>query len=97
MREYTSSLLVAVVAGLTMIINPCQAQTVDNTDTSNSGNNDISATSQANEDITDIDNSTKKSVVPSDAVSQASEATKPTLNPRIPIQSRIFPFPSMQQ
>ncbi|MBF2067519.1 MAG: hypothetical protein IGS39_24345 [Calothrix sp. C42_A2020_038] len=75
-----------------MAVKPCQAQTL--TDSNASNTNNASTTPQP---ITS--NPTGQSNLASDAVSQTSSANPVanTPNPRTPIPSRIFDVPTMQQ
>lgn len=88
MHRHTCYLLaLGLAVSSTMVVNPCRAQTVtDNVD--NSSNTLLTPQSASNRDI---NKPTDKSVIPSDAVSQASGVTAAKANPRIPIPSRIFP------
>ncbi|OKH55971.1 hypothetical protein NIES2101_01525 [Calothrix sp. HK-06] len=89
-RQTRYLLALGIAANTTMAVNPCHAQTVtDNVDK----NNDkalLAPQPASNENIND---STDKSLTPSEAVSQTSAQSipKPNVNPRIPIPSRIFP------
>ena len=89
-RQTRYLLVLGIAASTTMAVNPCHAQTVtDNID--NSSDKALLAPQPASNQ--NINNSTNKSLTPSDAVSQTSAQTipKPNVNSRIPIPSRIFP------
>jgi hypothetical protein len=93
MHKYTSRLLAfGLVVSSAMALNPCSAQTVNqSSDSEASSLKNPSAGEQVSSETED------KSVLPANTVSQASpeKATVKIANPRIPISSRVFP--SMQQ
>lgn len=88
-RQTRYLLALGIAASTTMAVNPCHAQTV----TDNVDNNDETLLAPQPASNQNINNSTDKSLTPSDAVSQTSAQSipKPNINPRIPISSRIFP------
>ncbi|BDA74922.1 hypothetical protein CAL7716_090880 [Calothrix sp. PCC 7716] len=88
-RQTRYLLALGIAASTTMAVNPCHAQTV----TDNVDNNDETLLAPQPASNQNINNSTDKSLTPSDAVSQTSAQSipKPNINPRIPIPSRIFP------
>lgn len=104
MQQYISPLIILVLGiSSTFIITPSQAQTPVKT---NSQNTDkiisISSNSTSAIQLSNFANSTNnKPSILSEAVNKSSGAnanitvTKP--QPRIPVFSRIFPTPSMQQ
>ncbi len=108
MQQYISHLLVVVVGtSATFILSPCQAQTPVKTNSQNTDN--ISSTSLNSPSaipLSDFANSTNsnpnsKTPILSEAINNSSTAnanitaTKP--QPRLPIFSRIFRTPLMQQ
>lgn len=104
MQEYISHLLVMVLGtSSTLLVTPCQAQTPIKTNSQNAENvASISSSSPATIQLSDLVNSTNsKPPILSEAVNNPSAAnaniTANKPQPRIPIFSRIFPTPSMQQ
>ncbi|WP_375509354.1 hypothetical protein [uncultured Nostoc sp.] len=110
MRQYISNLLILVLGtSSTFIITPSQAETPVKSNTQNTENiTSISSNSLSPMQLSDFANSTNnKPPILSEAANNSSgansniadnaniTATKP--KPRVPIFSRIFPTPSMQQ
>ncbi|MBD2607731.1 hypothetical protein H6G81_25175 [Scytonema hofmannii FACHB-248] len=99
MNQYIRNLLaLALVANSAWLLTPCKAQTPVKSKSENP-NNIISVSSQSptvdtNTSITS-NNSTNYTNKKPIASSNTIPATKP--NPRIPISSRVFSTPSMQQ
>jgi hypothetical protein len=94
MQQHLCHLLTfALVAASACIITPCQAQSKDS-----KSDNPISATNKASS--SELNDSGAIKPVPSqEPVSQVPSENTPVTKPpsRIPIFSRIFPAPSMQQ
>lgn len=88
-RQTRYLLALGIAASTTMAVNPCHAQTV----TDNVDNNDETLLAPQPASNQNINNSTDKSLTPSNSVSQTSveKAAIPNVNPRVPIPSRIFP------
>ncbi len=104
MQQYISHLLILVLGtSSTFIVTPSQAETPVKTNSQNTENiSSISSNSPSTIQLSDFANSNNsKPAIVSEAVNKSSAAnanitaTKP--QPRIPIFSRIFPTPSMQQ
>lgn len=110
MRQYIFNLLILVLGtSSTFIITPSQAETPVKSNTQKTDNiTSISSNSPSAIQLSDFANSTNsKSPILSEAAKNSSgtnaniadnanlTATKP--KPRVPIFSRIFPTPSMQQ
>ncbi|MEH2437934.1 MAG: hypothetical protein V7K25_27540 [Nostoc sp.] len=110
MRQYIFNLLILVLGtSSTFIITPSQAETPVKSNIQNPDNiTSISSNSPSAIQLSDFANSTNsKSPILSEAAKNFSDAntniadnanitsTKP--KPRVPIFSRIFPTPSMQQ
>ncbi|MFB2769294.1 hypothetical protein ACE1AT_08375 [Pelatocladus sp. BLCC-F211] len=104
MCQYLYNLLALfLVAGSTMLVIPCQAQNIPESNLENSNSNLISASSQFDAANTNIksslsngdDSSNNQLQVISE--STITEQTTTKANQRIPISSRIFAVPSMQQ
>ncbi|MEH1983966.1 MAG: hypothetical protein V7L27_32715 [Nostoc sp.] len=105
MQQYISHLLLLVLGtSSTFIITPCQAQTPAKPNSQNIDKiTSTSSNSPSTIQLSDLANSTNsKSSIVSEASSSNSSAAnanitenKPKL--RVPISSRIFPTPSMQQ
>ncbi|MEH1945118.1 MAG: hypothetical protein V7L01_33555 [Nostoc sp.] len=110
MQQYLSHLLIlALGTSSTFVITPCQGQTPVKSKSQNTDNiTSISSNSPSAIQLSDFANSTNsKTPILSEAVNNSSgananiadnaniTATKP--KPRVPIFSRIFPTPSMQQ
>ena len=110
MRQYFFNLLILVLGtSSTFLITPSQAETPVKSNTQNTGNiTSISSNSPSAIQLSDFANSiNSKPPILSEAANNSSggnaniadnasiTATKP--KPRIPIFSRIFPTPSMQQ
>ncbi|MEH2057415.1 MAG: hypothetical protein V7K97_14885 [Nostoc sp.] len=106
MQQYISSLLILVLGtSATFIITPSQAQTPVKTNSQNTDNDkiiSISSNSPATIQLSNFaDSANSKPSILSEAANNSSAAnaditvTKP--QPRIPVFSRIFPTPSMQQ
>ncbi|MCC5624119.1 hypothetical protein LC574_23650 [Nostoc sp. CHAB 5715] len=104
MRQYFFNLLILVLGtSSTLIITPSQAETPVKYNTKSTDNiTSISSNSPSAIQLSDFANSTNsKPPILSEAANNSSgananiTATKP--KPRIPIFSRIFPTPSMQQ
>lgn len=98
MHRYTRHLLtVGLVACSTIAVNPCQAQTLTNsngtTDTIDNSSAPSSLVSETNADTSKSNNSDSSS----QTVSQTPAQNTTAPSTRIPISSRIFPVPSMQQ
>ncbi|MBD6620494.1 hypothetical protein FNW02_33115 [Komarekiella sp. 'clone 1'] len=104
MQQYIWNLLILGLGASTFIITPCNAQTPVESNSKNTNN--ISSTSSEQTpaiiELSDSASSTNSELpifteaTPNSSVSSASiAATKP--KPRIPIFSRVFPSPSMQQ
>jgi hypothetical protein len=96
-HQYLSNLLAFLFAtSYACVLTPCQAQTSIESNTENI--NPISATDKIPSNLSDSSNT--QPVVSKDSISEVSSsnpnpATNP--NPRIPISSRIFRTPLMQQ
>jgi hypothetical protein len=91
MHRHTCYLLaLGIAANFATTATPCRAQIA--TDDLEQGNNEASLILQSDSDQ-DASNSTEKSTIPSDTVSQTSveNTNRAISNPRIPIPSRIFP------
>ncbi|MEH2119335.1 hypothetical protein [Nostoc sp.] len=104
MRQYTSYLLILVLGtSSTFIVTPSQAQTPVKPNSQNTNNiSSLSSNSPFAIQLSDFASSTNsKPPILSEAAKNSSvsdaniTATKP--KPRVPIFSRIFPTPSMQQ
>ncbi|MEH2299822.1 MAG: hypothetical protein V7K88_12540 [Nostoc sp.] len=107
MRQYTSHLLILVLGtSSTFIVTPSQAQTPVKPNSQNTNNiTSLSSNSPFAIQLSDFANSTNskppilseaaKNSSVSDASNANITANKP--KPRVPIFSRIFPTPSMQQ
>ncbi|NDJ23586.1 hypothetical protein GS682_18475 [Nostoc sp. B(2019)] len=105
MQQYTWNLLILVLgASSTFIITPCHAQTPVESNSKNTNNISSTSSDQAPAIIELSDSASSTNSEPpifteatsKSSVSSASiAATKP--KPRIPIFSRVFPSPSMQQ
>ncbi|MEH2166193.1 MAG: hypothetical protein V7K41_05880 [Nostoc sp.] len=104
MQQYISHLLLLVLGtGLTFLVTPSQAQTPVKTNNQNPENvTSISSSSPSATQLSDFNNSTNsKPPLLSEATNNSSAtnanitANKP--RPRVPIFSRIFATPSMQQ
>jgi hypothetical protein len=104
MCQYFYNLLALfVVASCTMLTIPCQAQNFSKSNLENSNSDLISPSSQFDPANTNIkfnlsnsdDSSNNQLKVISESTSTESVTTK--TNQRIPISSRIFAVPSMQQ
>ncbi|MBW4668110.1 MAG: hypothetical protein KME60_11975 [Cyanomargarita calcarea GSE-NOS-MK-12-04C] len=98
MHQYLRNLLAFVfITSYACILTPCQAQTSIESNSENI--NTIYATDKIPSNLSDSSNtSNSKPVVSEDSISQVSSPNpNPAINPnpRIPIQSRIFP--AMQQ
>jgi ABC-type oligopeptide transport system substrate-binding subunit len=97
MNQHICNLLALVLAAISACaIAPCQAQTP--TDSNSENNNLVQATdntvpSQLSDSATS--NNSKSTVISESDNNTQVTSTKP--NPRIPISSRIFAVPSMQQ
>ncbi|MBW4676041.1 MAG: hypothetical protein KME52_19055 [Desmonostoc geniculatum HA4340-LM1] len=104
MHKYIWNLLILVLATIsTCMITPCHAQTAAKSDNQNTDNiSSLSSNSPSAIQLRDLTSSTdNKSTIVSETVSNSSEAkanvTPTQPKPRIPIFSRIFRTPSMQQ
>lgn len=104
MQQYISHLLILVLGtSSNFLVTPCQAQTPVKTNSQNPENvTSISSSSPSAAKLSDFANSTNsKPPLLSEAANNSSAtnanitANKP--RPRVPIFSRIFPRPSMQQ
>ncbi|MCF2150929.1 hypothetical protein IQ276_031800 [Desmonostoc muscorum LEGE 12446] len=104
MHKYICNLLMLVSATIsTCIITPCHAQTAAKSDSQSTNNmSSVSSNSPSAIQLRDLTNSSdSKPTIISETVSNSSAskanitATQP--KPRIPIFSRIFRTPSMQQ
>ncbi|MBN3939615.1 MAG: hypothetical protein V7L21_01765 [Nostoc sp.] len=103
MQQYISHLLILVLGtSSTFLVTPCQAQTPVKTNSQNPENvTSISSSSPSANQLSDFANSTNTNSKPpllSEATNNSSAnitASKP--RPRVPIFSRIFATPSMQQ
>ncbi|MEH2250213.1 hypothetical protein [Nostoc sp.] len=104
MQQYISNLLILViVTSSAFIVTPSQAETPVKSNSQNTDNiTSISSNSPSTIQLSDFANSTaSKPRILSEAANNSSApnanitATKP--QPRVPIFSRIFPRPSMQQ
>ncbi|MBW4432387.1 MAG: hypothetical protein KME28_11805 [Pelatocladus maniniholoensis HA4357-MV3] len=104
MCQYLYNLLeIMLVAGSTMLVIPCQAQNLSKSNLENSNSNIISASSQFDAANTNIksnlsngdDSRNNQLQVISESTNNEPVTTK--ANQRIPISSRIFAVPSMQQ
>ncbi|WP_375443195.1 hypothetical protein [uncultured Nostoc sp.] len=104
MQQYFSHLLILALGTTSIfIITPCQGQTSVKPNSQNTDNiSSVSSNSPSAIPLSDSANSTNnKQTIVSEASNNSSAAnanitaTKP--EPRLPIFSRIFPTPSMQQ
>lgn len=104
MQQYISNLLILVIGtSSAFIVTPSEAQTPVKSNSQNTDNiTSISSNSPSTIQLNDFANSTaSKPRILSEAANNSSAAnanitaTKP--QPRLPIFSRIFPRPSMQQ
>ncbi|WP_193195326.1 hypothetical protein [Nostoc sp. MG11] len=104
MQQHIWNLLILGLGASTVIITPCHAQTPVESNSKNT-NNISSTSSEQTSTIIELSDSASftnseppifTETTPNSSVSSASiAATKP--KPRIPIFSRVFPSPSMQQ
>ncbi|WP_292853930.1 hypothetical protein [Nostoc sp. NMS8] len=105
MQQYISHLLLLILGtSSTFIITPCQAQTPAKPNSQNTDKiNSISPNSSSTIELSDFVNSTNsKSSILSQASSSNSSVADANITEnkqklRVPISSRIFPTPSMQQ
>ncbi|WP_334772931.1 hypothetical protein [Nostoc sp.] len=104
MRQYISHFLILVLGtSSTFIVTPSQAQTPVKSNSQNTDNiTSISSNSPSTNQLRDFANSTNsKPPILSEAANNSSAAnaniTANKPKPRVPIFSRIFPTPSMQQ
>lgn len=103
MKQYSFSLLVLLLSAVSNFVAiPCQAQTASdaNINTTNNISSETVTNDNLNErsQVDNADNSANsKSTVVSENTEQASSVKKNLVNPRIPISSRIFAAPSMEQ
>ncbi|MDZ8035365.1 hypothetical protein [Nostoc sp. DedSLP04] len=104
MQQYISHLLVLVLGtSSTFLVTPSQAQTPVKTNNQNLKNvTSISSSSPPATQLSDFTNSTNSKPSLLSEVTNNSSATNTNITankprPRVPIFSRIFPTPSMQQ
>jgi hypothetical protein len=104
MQQYSFTLLVLLLSAVSNFMAiPCQAQTAEdyNTNTNNSnssGKVSIKENRDERSPVNNTENSTNnKSTVISENTENASSVIANQANLRIPIGSRIFAAPSMQQ
>ncbi|MBW4611902.1 MAG: hypothetical protein KME21_01180 [Desmonostoc vinosum HA7617-LM4] len=101
MQQYFFNFMIILGASATLLISPCQAQTPTELN-EKSSNNPKSLNSSPVTEVTNSGNDTNKdlpilSQVDSNSSASNSDVAVKKPEPRIPIFSRIFPAPSMQQ
>jgi len=104
MKHYSFPLLVLLLSAVSNFVAiPCQAQTAEESNintTTNISSEKVSANDNQNErsQLNNADNSANtKSTFISENTETVSSVSVNKTNPRIPISSRIFAAPSMQQ
>ncbi|MEH2174947.1 hypothetical protein [Nostoc sp.] len=104
MQQYISHLFVLVLGtSSTFLVTPSQAQTPVKTNSQNTENvTSISSSSPPATQLSDFTNSTNSKPSLLSEVTNKSSVTNANITankprPRVPIFSRIFPTPSMQQ
>jgi hypothetical protein len=101
MKQYSFALLVLLLSAVSNFMAiPCQAQTASdsNINTNNISPEKVSSKDNRESPVSNADNSVNsKQTVISENTENNSPASSNKANPRIPIGSRIFAAPSMEQ
>lgn len=99
MNQYIRNLLaLALVANFAWLVTPCKAQTPVKSKSENPNNIPVSSQSSTGDTNTSTTSSNSANSTNNKPIASSSNAIPATKsNPRIPISSRVFAAPSMEQ